>query len=271
MNCHGSLRKRQVSERLISLLGKWVPTSNPLVTQCSSQNLLLHAQQVELGCWDNLGSSKTQKLGSAPCTRLLILGQALPTVQPDRGCVLRACCYSAMLAWCLFAYTDSPGQVQQVSANLLEQPRSDQHWQPGSLDVGGKLHMDHLSHTENNIYVCRSVYIWEWSLCAVLGAPSYSIDMWTGGWHSLFLALVGQLIYLLCLAGFSISNLQFSGRARIQEAETSTGAKRSKADYQDEHGRFWFKSNLPDTGTVFQTSVFYKRILSFAILGFDGK
>lgn len=54
---------------------------------------------------------------------------------------------------------------------------------------------------ENNIYACRSVCIWKRSLCAVLGAPSYSMDMWTGGWHSLFLALVGQLICLLALLG----------------------------------------------------------------------
>lgn len=66
------------------------------------------------------------------------------------------------------------------------------------------------------------------------------MDAWTGGWHSLFLALVGQLMHLLCLEGFTISNPHFSGRARIQEAENYIGAmsKGSKTEHQQEHGRF---------------------------------
>lgn len=74
----------------------------------------------------------------------------------------------------------------------------------------------------------------------VLGVPCYSMDTWTGGWHSLFHALVGQLIHLLCLAGFTISNPHFSGRAKIQEAENYIGVmlEGSKTKHQHERRRF---------------------------------
>lgn len=132
---------------------------------------------------------------------------------------------------------------------------------------------DAATQLKNNIYACRRVCSWERSLCMVRGVPCYSMDTWTGGWHSLFLALVGQLIHLLCLAGFTISNPRFLGRPRIQEAKNYIGAmlKGSKTKHQHEHGRFWFQSTLPGTSTVLQASTFCKRILSFAVLGFDVK
>jgi len=73
----------------------------------------------------------------------------------------------------------------------------------------------------------------------VLGVPCYSMDTWTGGWHSLFLVFVGQSIRLLCLAGFTICNPHLLGRARIQEVNyIGAMSKGSKTKHQQEHRRF---------------------------------
>lgn len=104
---------------------------------------------------------------------------------------------------------------------------------------------DEATHLKDNISACRSVCSWQWSLCTVLGVLlCFSMDTWTGGWHSLFLALLGQLIHLLFLAGFTRSNPQFLGREGIQETEKDIGvmSKGSKLEHQHEHGRFQYRA-----------------------------
>lgn len=83
------------------------------------------------------------------------------------------------------------------------------------------------------------------------------MDTWTGGWHRLFRALVGQLIHLLFLAGFSRSNPQFLGREGIQETEKDI-VKRVQTGASTSAWKVSVESSLPDTDTVFQASVFGK-------------
>lgn len=71
---------------------------------------------------------------------------------------------------------------------------------------------------------CRHVFSWERSLYVVHGVSCYSVDTWMGGWHSLFLALLGQLIHSLSSASF------WDGQTGKAENYTGTVSKRSKTN-----------------------------------------
>lgn len=83
------------------------------------------------------------------------------------------------------------------------------------------------------------------------------------------LALVGQLIHLLFLAGFTRSNPQFWGREGIQESEKDIGvtSKGSKLELQHEHGRFRYRAVCLTLAQSFRQVCFCKGLL----LGFGGK
>lgn len=71
----------------------------------------------------------------------------------------------------------------------------------------------------------------------------FSATPWTRGLvggTACSLPLVGQLIHLLGLAGFTRSNPRFLGRAGIWETEKDIGMtpKGSELEHQCEHGRF---------------------------------
>lgn len=93
------------------------------------------------------------------------------------------------------------------------------------------------------------------------------MDTWAGGWHSLFLAPVGQLIHLLSLAGFTRSNPQFLGRAGIQDTEKDIGvtSKGSKLECQHEHGRFQYREVCLTLVQSFRQVHFAKDLVFFCI------
>lgn len=107
-------------------------TESPHLTPTSLSAALKTSFSSMLTSWSwGVGIIRTaaepKKLGSALCTRLLFLGHAFSVVQPEGGPLLRACRCSAISTRHPFARTDSAWQSQQVSANLLERPGSDQH------------------------------------------------------------------------------------------------------------------------------------------------
>lgn len=178
-------------------------------------------------------------------------------------CLLLLCNFDSIPIW----QTESPGPAQQLSANLLGPPESEQHWQPCSVDVGGKLHVAHLrcSHRFKGEHWCL------WKCLQLVVKPLHSswcfslllhghVDWWVA---QPVLALVGQLIHLLFLAGFTRSNPQFWGREGIQESEKDIGvtSKGSKLELQHEHGRFRYRAVCLTLAQSFRQVCFWKGLL----------